>query len=190
LVQDAIYPTAFVDGGGKPLTGRTRYVIHFDKGQTPPAKAFWSITMYDADSFLVENPINRYNFAAWMPLTHNEDGSLELYLQKDSPGKDKEANWLPSPEGGFSVTLRIYRPKKAVLDGKWQPPAVRVAQQTTPARIFSMFDPLHSPRRCGVRWACTPDHRSPGRAIDEIRWRHHGCGGRALRTDAHRKRTK
>ena len=124
LAKDAVYPTAFVDGEGKPLTGQSRYVIHFDKGQMPPANAFWSITMYNAESFFVENPINRYNIAAWMPLKYNEDGSLDLYLQKDSPGKDKEANWLPAPEGKFSVTMRIYWPKESVLDGTWQPPAV------------------------------------------------------------------
>ncbi len=129
LAKDAVYPTAFLDGDGKPLTGENRYVIHFDKGQMPPTNAFWSITMYNADSFFVENPINRYNIAAWMPLKYNEDGSLDLYLQKDSPGKDKEANWLPSPEGGFSATMRIYWPKESVLDGKWQPPAVKMMSQ-------------------------------------------------------------
>jgi hypothetical protein len=94
----------------------------------PPAKAFWSITMYDADSFLVENPINRYNLAAWMPLKYNEDGSLDLYFQKDSPGKEKEANWLPAPDGAFSVTMRIYWPEESALSGKWRPPAVKLAK--------------------------------------------------------------
>ena len=129
LAKDAVYPTAFLDGDGKPLTGKNRYVIHFDKGQMPPTNAFWSITMYNADSFFVENPLNRYNIAAWMPLKYNEDGSLDLYLQKDSPGRDKEANWLPSPEGGFSVTMRIYWPKKSVLDGKWPPSAVKMMSE-------------------------------------------------------------
>jgi hypothetical protein len=128
LAQDAVYPTAFVDGDGKPLTGENRYVIHFDKGQMPPTNAFWSITMYNAESFFVENPINRYNIAAWMPLKYNKDGSLDLYLQKDSHGKDNEVNWLPAPEAKFSATMRIYWPKEAVLDGKWQPPAVKVAK--------------------------------------------------------------
>jgi hypothetical protein len=128
LAKDAVYPTAFVDDDGKPLTGENRYVIHFDKLQMPPAKAFWSITMYDAESFFVENPINRYNIAAWMPLNYYEDGSLDIYLQKDSPGKDKEANWLPAPAGKFSVTLRIYWPDESVLDGKWQPTAVKIVK--------------------------------------------------------------
>jgi hypothetical protein len=128
LPQDAVYPTAFLDGDGKTLTGKNRYVIHFDKGQMPPAKAFWSITMYGSDNFFVDNPINRYNLAGWMPLKYNEDGSLDLYLQKDSPGKDKEANWLPAPEGEFSPTMRIYWPEESVLSGKWQPPAVKLAK--------------------------------------------------------------
>jgi hypothetical protein len=92
LPADAIYPNAFVDGDGKPLSGAHRYVVHFDKGQTPSANAFWSMTMYDAQSFMVENPINRYDIAGWMPLKYHTDGSLDVYVQKGSPGKDKEAN--------------------------------------------------------------------------------------------------
>ena len=126
LSADAIYPSAFVDGDGKPLDGANNYVLHFDKGQTPPANAFWSLTMYNAESFFVENPINRYNIAAWMPLKYNKDGSLDVYIQRESPGKDKQANWLPAAEGAFSVTMRIYWPKPEALDGSWKPsPIVR-----------------------------------------------------------------
>jgi len=125
LPADAIYPNAFVDGDGKPLSGAHRYVVHFDKGQTPPANAFWSMTMYDAQSFMVENPINRYDIAGWMPLKYNQDGSLHVYVQKDSPGKDKEANWLPDAAGDFSITMRVYWPKPAMLDGRWTPPPVK-----------------------------------------------------------------
>ena len=128
LPQDAVYPTAFVDSDGKTLTGKNRYVIHFDKGQMPPAKAFWSITMYGSDSFFVDNPLNRYNLVGWMPLKYNEDGSLDLYLQKESPGKAKESNWLPAPEGQFSPTMRIYWPEESVISGKWQPPALKLAK--------------------------------------------------------------
>jgi len=124
LPQDAVYPSAFVDGNGEPLTGRNRYVVHFDKEQMPPVNAFWSITMYNAESFFVDNPLNRYNLAGWMPLVYNADGSLDLHFQKDPPGKDKEANWLPAPAGEFSVTLRMYWPKESALDGTWRPPAV------------------------------------------------------------------
>ena len=125
LPADAIYPNAFTDGDGKPLSGANRYVVHFDKGQTPPANAFWSLTMYNAQSFFVENPINRYNIAAWMPLKYNKDGSLDVYVQKDSPGKDKEANWLPAAAQDFSITMRVYWPKPAMLDSTWMPPPVK-----------------------------------------------------------------
>ena len=125
VVADAIYPSAFVDGEGKPLNGANRYVLHFDKGQMPPANAFWSITMYDAQSFFVDNPINRYNVAAWMPLKYNRDGSLDIYIQRDSPGKDKEANWLPAAKDDFSMTMRVYWPKPAMLDGTWKPSPVQ-----------------------------------------------------------------
>ena len=125
LPADAIYPNAFIDGDGKPLSGANRYVVHFDKGQTPPANAFWSLTMYNAQSFFAENPINRYNIAAWMPLKYNKDGSLDVYVQKDSPGKDKEANWLPAAAQDFSITMRVYWPKPAMLDSTWMPPPVK-----------------------------------------------------------------
>lgn len=126
LASDAVYPTAFVDGDGKPLNGANRYVLHFNKGQMPPANAFWSVTMYNAQSFLASNPINRYNIAAWMPLKYNPDGSLDIYIQRESPGKEKEPNWLPAPQGEFSVTMRIYWPKESMLDGTWKPPAIEM----------------------------------------------------------------
>lgn len=97
------------------------YVLHFDKGQMPPTNAFWSLTMYNAQSFFVDNPINRYDIAAWMPLKYNADGSLDIYIQRDSPRKDKEPNWLPAAEGDFSVTMRIYWPKESMLDSSWKP---------------------------------------------------------------------
>ena len=128
LEADAIYPSAYLDGDGQPLNGANRYTLHFDKGQTPPANAFWSITMYDAQSFFVPNAINRYNIAGWMPLKTNRDGSIDIYLQKDSPGKALESNWLPAPAGDFNVTNRIYWPKPAALDGTWKAPAIQKVQ--------------------------------------------------------------
>jgi len=125
LAKDAVYPTAFVDGDGQPLTGSNRYVLHFDSGDLPPVNAFWSLTMYDEQSFLVANPINRYNIAGWMPLKYNRDGSLDVYVQHDSPGTQRQSNWLPAPEGAFSVTLRMYWPKESVLGGAWKPPAIQ-----------------------------------------------------------------
>ena len=126
LPVDAIYPFAFADGDGKPLNGASRFVLHFDKGRIPPANAFWSLTMYDAQSFPAENPINRYTISNWMPLQYNKDGSLDVYVQKDSPGKDKEANWLPAAAGDFSITMRVYYPKPAMLEGTWSPPPVKL----------------------------------------------------------------
>ena len=124
IVEDAIYPTANVDGDGTQLNGANKYTLHFDKGQTPPANAFWSLTMYNAQSFFVDNAINRYNIAAWMPLQYNKDGSLDIYIQRESPGKQQQANWLPAAEGEFSVTNRIYWPKPAALDGTWKASAI------------------------------------------------------------------
>ena len=125
--QDAVYPTSQVDGDGKPYDGTNKYVMHFPKGQTPPAKGFWSLTMYDGDYFFVENPLNRYTLSPRNALKYNEDGSLDLYIQKDSPGKEKESNWLPAPAGKFVLMLRLYWPQEtapSILDGTWQPPAV------------------------------------------------------------------
>lgn len=131
LPQDAVYPSAVVDGEGKPLDGANKYVIHFDKGALPPVNAFWSLTMYNPESFFVANPINRYAISSWMPLKKNKDGSLDLYVQHDSPGKDKEANWLPASDKDFNVTLRMYWPVEkapSIIDGSWKPPAVKQAQ--------------------------------------------------------------
>lgn len=127
LPADAVYPSAFVDGAGTALSGANRYVLHFDKGQTPPTNAFWSLTMYNADSFFAENPLNRYAVSSWMPVKYNKDGSLDIFVQKDSPGKTQEANWLPAADSEFSITMRIYWPKPEALDGTWKPGAVTVA---------------------------------------------------------------
>ena len=126
--EDAIYPLNLADGDGKPLDGANKYVIHFDKGSTPPVNAFWSITLYDADGFQVANSLNRFAVSSWMPFKTNADGSLDLYFQNESPGKDKEANWLPAPKGAFNLTMRLYAPMSEALNGKWNPPAVNRSQ--------------------------------------------------------------
>jgi hypothetical protein len=122
--QDAIYPINLGDVDGKPLDGANAYTIHFDKGASPPANAFWSITMYDLQGFQVANSINRFAVSSWMPFKTNPDGSLDLYFQNESPGADKEANWLPSPKGPFNLTMRLYAPQSEALTGKWNPPPV------------------------------------------------------------------
>ena len=125
LPEDAIYPLNLGDDTGKPLTGTSAYSIHFDKGATPPVNAFWSITLYDSEGFQVGNVLNRFAVSGWMPFSTNADGSLDLYFQNESPGKDKEANWLPAPKGDFNLTMRLYSPQSDALTGKWNPPPVR-----------------------------------------------------------------
>jgi hypothetical protein len=126
--EDAIYPLNLGDVAGKPLDGANKYTIHFDKGATPLVNAFWSITLYDPDGFQVANSLNRFAVASWMPFKTNADGSLDLYFQNESPGMDKEANWLPAPKGAFNLTMRLYGPKSDALTGKWNPPAVTQAK--------------------------------------------------------------
>jgi len=124
LPEDAIYPLNLGDETGKPLDGANKYTLHFDKGATPPANAFWSVTLYDPEGFQVANALNRFNLASWMPLKSNGDGSLDLYFQNESPGADKEANWLPAPRGAFNLLMRLYAPRSEALTGKWNPPPV------------------------------------------------------------------
>lgn len=124
LPLDAIYPMAAVDAGGVPFDGSRAYVIHFDAGDIPPVKGFWSVTVYDDDLYLVDNPIDRYAIGDRDALEFNEDGSLDLYIQHQSPGKDRESNWLPAPKGRFDLILRLYWPRYEVLLGQWSPPAV------------------------------------------------------------------
>lgn len=134
---DAVYPLIVSDSTGKTPTGDQDYVLHFDKADLPPVQAFWSLTMYDKDGFQVANPINRYAIGDRNALKYHADGSLDIYVQARSPGKDKEANWLPSPkEGALGLTMRLYAPKRSVLDGTWKPPVLqRVGGKAAPARL-------------------------------------------------------
>jgi hypothetical protein len=131
LVEDAVYPLNLADETGKPLDGAYKYTINFERGATPPSNAFWSITLYDSEGFQVPNHLNRFAVSSWMPFNYNADGSLDLYFQNESPGKDKEANWLPAPKGPFNLTMRIYAPKSEVLTGKWAPQPVVKAPDGT-----------------------------------------------------------
>jgi len=125
---EALYPMALTDSKGDQLDGsRHRYTITFPAGQYPPVNAFWSVTMYDGKTqLLIDNPINRYliNSPMLPQMKKNKDGSLTLYVQKDSPGKDKESNWLPAPNGPIYLVMRLYWPKAEALDGEWKPAAV------------------------------------------------------------------
>lgn len=126
--QDAIYPSSEKDGDGKAYDGANKYVLRFPKGQTPPARGFWSLTMYDSSYFFVANPINRYSISARQNLKSNPDGSIDLYVQKDLPGPEKELNWLPAPAGKFQLMLRLYWPNErspSIIDGTWKPPGLK-----------------------------------------------------------------
>jgi hypothetical protein len=130
--EEAFYPPYFVDSQGDKLDGAKHgYVLRFEKGQLPPAGAFWSFTMYDGPTqYLVANPLNRYLLNSTMldSFHYGADGSLTLYVQKDSPGAGKESNWLPAPDGPFYCIMRLYIPKPALFSGQWkQPPLQRLA---------------------------------------------------------------
>ena len=127
--EEAVYPIYRVDSKGQSLDASNhRYMLRFELGKLPPANAFWSVTMYDLPaSLMVANPINRYliNSPMLPDLKRDADGGLTIYIQQDSPGKDKESNWLPAPNGPFWLAIRIYWPKPEALDGTWkQPPLV------------------------------------------------------------------
>ena len=127
--QDAVYPYTTVDSKGETLTGANNYTITFAKGQTPPVDGFWSFTMYMIDKgwWFVPNKLNKFTVSMRDKPKFNADGSLTLYFQRESPGKDKDANWLPAPEGDFIPMLRMYWPKEkspSILDGTWTPPRV------------------------------------------------------------------
>jgi hypothetical protein len=126
--DDAIYPLNVADADGKPVTAENNYVLHFSKEQLPPVAAFWSLTMYDAQGFQVANPINRFAIGDRDALKFNADGSLDLYVQNQSPGSEKEGNWLPAPKSGaLGLTLRLYAPRQQALDGRWNPPPIKRA---------------------------------------------------------------
>ena len=124
LPEDAIYPINLADSAGKPLDGTSRYTLHFEKGATPPVDAFWSVTLYDPEGYQVPNSLNRFAVSSWMPFKYNVDGSLDLFIQNESPGADMQWNWLPAPKGEFNLTMRLYSPQSDALTGKWNPPPV------------------------------------------------------------------
>jgi hypothetical protein len=127
--EDAVYPTSEVDGNGQPYDGaKATYVMRFPAGQTPPVNGFWSLTMYDAEYFFYDNPLNRYTVSPRNDLKYNVDGSLDLYIQHESPGAEREGNWLPAPADRFVLMLRMYWPKEAILNGSWKVPPVEPAR--------------------------------------------------------------
>lgn len=129
IPEDAVYPNCTLDENNNPLDAQNNYQIHFEANQIPPARAFWSLTAYNADEFLIENELNRFALGDRDDLTYNQDGSLDLFIQSESPSKERIPNWLPIPKNGtFSLTLRVYWPEETVLNGDWEIPAVRVVE--------------------------------------------------------------
>lgn len=128
--EDAVYPTSTGPDIAAKYSGEKKYVLRFEKGQLPPVNGFWSLTMYDENYFFVDNKLNRYNLSQRNKFKTNPDGSVDLYIQNESPGKDKESNWLPAPKGDFVLMMRLYWPKEqtpSILDGSWKVPGVREA---------------------------------------------------------------
>jgi hypothetical protein len=126
--EDAVYLSCFHEPSGAPLNGSKRYSLHFEKSAIPPVKAFWSLTLYDEHGYFASNPIERFAIGDRDALKFNSDGSLDLYVQHDSPGAEKESNWLPAPEGNFNIFLRLYWPEDAVIKGRWTPPPLAVSK--------------------------------------------------------------
>jgi hypothetical protein len=128
--QDAIYPTSEADADDKPYSGANKYVMRFNKDEMPPVDGFWSLTMYNGEYFFVDNPLNRYNVSSRSKFKTNPDGSVDVYIQNEPPGKDKEANWLPAPKDKFVLMMRLYWPKEkapSIIDGSWKIPRVKMA---------------------------------------------------------------
>jgi hypothetical protein len=127
--EETVYPSYLTDETGQRFdTGKSRYILRFGPDELPPVNAFWSVTMYDAEGFQAANEINRFALGDRDPLTYNPDGSLDLYIQHKRPDDPaRQPNWLPAPTGPLGITMRLYAPKRQVLDGRWQPPVIRRA---------------------------------------------------------------
>lgn len=126
LPEDAVYPVSYFDAEGEPYDGANRYVLHFDAEALPPAKAFWSLTMYEEEGFQVPNSISRFAIGDRDELEFDADGSLDLRISSGEP-EEGRSNWLPAPSGPFNLCLRLYYPEAGVLDGSWRPPGVQRA---------------------------------------------------------------
>ncbi len=127
LPQDAIYPSLSTDSEGRPLDGSSNYVLRFETGKLPPVDAFWSVTAYDIEGYFIPNTPKRQAIGDRDKLVAKADGSIDLYIQAGSPGKEKEANWLPVAKAPFTLLMRLYSPREDVLDGTWTPPPVKPA---------------------------------------------------------------
>ena len=131
LTADAFYPIALTDEDGQLLNGSNNYVLHFESDQLPPVKAFWSLTLYGLNKGFSKNAIDRYALGDRNDLNYNKDGSLDIYIQHESPGGSLESNWLPAPVDGFYLVLRLYWPSEKVLNRQWLPPGVELREANT-----------------------------------------------------------
>ena len=127
--EDAIYPMSVTDTKGRTYHGRNRYTMHSAQDALPPVNGFWSITLYDGDGYMVENEVKRYAIGDRDQLSFNENGSLDIFIQHESPGKDRESNWLPAPADDFNLVLRLYWPRLEILTGEWNPPPVNATRR-------------------------------------------------------------
>jgi hypothetical protein len=126
LPEDILYPVTLIDADGDRLAAEEDYVLHFDKGQLPPVHAFWSLNLYGPEQTFVDNQAHRYAIRSTDNLRYNADGSLDIYIQRRAPSRDRQANWLPTPEQGpFMLNMRLYWPEGIALDRQWAPPSVR-----------------------------------------------------------------
>jgi hypothetical protein len=124
--EDIMYPVTLLDAKGQRLDGKEDYVLHFDKGQLPPVHAFWSLNLYGPQETFVDNQANKYAIHSTDALKYNADGSLDIYIQHDTPRRERQSNWLPAPDkGAFMLNMRLYWPKDLALDGDWAPPPVQ-----------------------------------------------------------------
>ncbi len=123
--EEAMFFHGFFDHSGEKLHGENSYRIHFNAGELPPVNAFWSVTLYDTEGFLVENELDRYALSDRNPnLTFNEDGSLDLFVQNREPAENQKTNWIPAPNDEFTLTLRTYLPQKELLNLQWKIPYI------------------------------------------------------------------
>src|SRR5216683_741577 len=124
LPEDAVYPSTSADSDNQALDGAHSYGIRFKPGELPPVDAFWSITLYDPDGYPARHAIDRHALGDRDPLRYEPDGSLEILIQARPPDPARQTNWLPAPAGPFNLTMRLYAPRRSVLEGRWAPPAV------------------------------------------------------------------
>ncbi len=125
LVEDAVYPITIWDDQGEIFDGRRTYRLHFEADALPPVQGFWSLTMYNDQMYLADNPIARYAIGDRDKLRFNGDGSLDILIQHKPPAEERRSNWLPAPAGRFDMVLRLYWPSPEVLTGEWVPPAIK-----------------------------------------------------------------